>query len=322
MIRVLGREGERQGAWIGEPDVLGGDADQAPRDVEGILPPRQHAREPVERALDVRAPHRLVECRDEVEVLLAGFVVRGERFLEHGDDDVTGRGMRDTSCVDVLEDGFQTVEDSPRVALGILHERVYTVVIHASCIPHLTSRLRERSLDHGPDVVGGEGFEHEHTAPRQQRRRQLEAGILSCGTDQRDDATFDPRQERVLLSPVEPVDLVAEQDRPPPLVLESFLRLLDDLAHAPNALGDRGKRLELAVGVVRDQPGEGRLPRARWSPEDARAHVPSSDQIAQRLSGPEQMLLPEKVLEALRAHARREGLGRPGEQRRVRHRRS
>src|SRR2546429_831302 len=166
-----------------------------------------------------------------------------------------------------------------------------------------------------------EWLEHEHPAARQQRRRQLEAGVLRGGADQRDDAVLDPGEERVLLCPVEAVDLVAEQDRAASFVLETLLRQLDDLAHAGHPLGDRGKRLEVTIGVARDQAGEGRLARAGRAPEDARPHVAAPDQLAQRLPGAEQVLLAEKLLERLRPHPSRQWLGRALEQGRLRHER-
>src|SRR5256714_9274850 len=126
-------------------------------------------------------------------------------------------------------------------------------------------------------------LEHELPAARQQRGRQLEAGVLRGGADQRDDAVLDPGKKRVLLRPVEAVDLVAEQDRAASFVLETLLRLLDDLANAGPPFDDRGERLEVTIGVVRDQAREGRLARAGRAPEDARPHVATPDQLAQRL---------------------------------------
>src|SRR2546426_12835871 len=91
-------------------------------------------------------------------------------------------------------------------------------------------------------------LQHEHPTPRQQRLGQLEARVLGGSADQRDDAVLDPGEKGVLLRLVEAVDLVAEQDRAATLVLESLLRLLDDVAHPPHPLGDGGERLEVAGG--------------------------------------------------------------------------
>src|SRR5256884_7919304 len=131
-----------------------------------------------------------------------------------------------------------------------------------------------------------EGLEYEHPTARQQRRRQLEAGVLRGGPDQRDDAVLDPGEERVLLRPVEAVDLVAEQDRAASFVLETLLRQFDDLAHAGHPLRDRGERLEATIGVARDQARTGRLARAGRGPEEARPHDRPPHQPAPAIPGP------------------------------------
>src|SRR5438093_105319 len=118
---------------------------------------------------------------------------------------------------------------------------------------------------------------------------------------------------------VEAVDLIAEQDRAPPFVLEAVLGRLDDLAHPADPFRHRRERLEVTRGVARDDARQRRLTGARGAPEDARADVAAADQLAERLPGPEEMLLAEELLEGPRAHARGEGLGGAGEEGRVRH---
>src|SRR5438034_5317796 len=110
---------------------------------------------------------------------------------------------------------------------------------------------------------------------------------------------------------VEPVNLVAEENRAAAFVLEPLLRLLDDLPHPRHTLGHGRKRLELAGGVVGDETGERGLARAGGPPEDARPHVAAADQLPQGFAGPEQVLLTEEVFEAGRAHAGSEGLATP-----------
>ena len=57
---LAGGDGDAQRLRVGEADVLGGEADQAPRDVERILAGFEHAREPVERG--VRVASRAATC--------------------------------------------------------------------------------------------------------------------------------------------------------------------------------------------------------------------------------------------------------------------
>ena len=152
-------------------------------------------------------------------------------------------------------------------------------------------------------------LEHEHPATRQQRAPQLEARVLGRRADQGDRAALDPREERVLLRLVEVVDLVAEQDRAPPLVLKPLRRLLDDLPHPSHAFRDSRERLEVAIGVMGDDFGERRLSRARRPPEDAGSDLAPADQLAQGLPGTEQVLLAEELVQGGGPHAGREGLG-------------
>ena len=58
-----------------------------------------------------------------------------------------------------------------------------------------------------------ERLEHEHFRSREQRRVDLERGVLGRRADEDDVAGFDARQKRVLLRLVEAVNLVDEDDR-------------------------------------------------------------------------------------------------------------
>src|SRR6266516_3137434 len=84
----------------------------------------------------------------------------------------------------------------------------------------------DRPAHDGSDVLVRQRLEYEHAAARQQRRGQLEARGLARSADQGDDPVLDPGEKRVLLRPVEAMDLVAKQDRAPALVLKPLLRFL------------------------------------------------------------------------------------------------
>src|SRR5438270_2081115 len=106
------------------------------------------------------------------------------------------------------------------------------------------------------------------------------------------------------------MDLIAEEDRALPLILQPLLGFLDDFANAADALRHRRERLKVPVGVVGDDFGERRLAGARRPPEDAGPEVAAADQVPERFPGSQQMLLPEKLIKRLGAHPRGEGLGR------------
>src|SRR3989442_6089036 len=164
--------------------------------------------------------------------------------------------------------------------------------------------------DHSPDIRVVQWLEDEDATPRQQRARQLEGWILGRGADERDDAVLDPGEKRILLRLVEPMDLVAEEDRALPLILQPLLGLSDDFAHSRDAFGHRGKRLEVPVGIIRDDLGERSFAGARRGPEDARSQIAPADQIAERFPRTEEGLLTAELLDRLGAQARIERLGR------------
>jgi len=71
-----------QGLWIGEPDVLTGEDDDAARDEHRVLAGVDHPHEPIESGVGVRAAHALDERADRVVVLVAGAVVQETPALE------------------------------------------------------------------------------------------------------------------------------------------------------------------------------------------------------------------------------------------------
>src|SRR4029077_9580646 len=208
------------------------------------------------------------------------------------------------------------VQRAPGITLRVVDERVDGRPRERQPrLPDPFAGLFRAALDQGADMFRGELFQDEYATPGEQRAGELEARVLGGGPDQRDDAVLHPGKERILLGPVEPVNLVAEQDRAPPLILQALLGLLDDLAHARHALGDRGERLEMPVRVVRDDLGEGGFSRAGRPPEDAAALLPPADEIAQRASRPQEVFLAEEVAEGARAEARGQRLRRALEER-------
>jgi hypothetical protein len=82
---------------------------------------------------------------------------------------------------------------------------------------------------------------------------------------------LDVRQERVLLRLVEAVDLVDEQQRAAPVSAAAFLRFRDRFAHLRDAGEHRRERLEVQVGVLRDQQRQRGLADARRPPQQQRA---------------------------------------------------
>ena len=62
------------------------------------------------------------------------------------------------------------------------------------------------------DVLVSQRLQLDHAAARDERRVDLEVGVLGGGADEHHDAVFDGVEQRVLLRAREAVDLVDEQD--------------------------------------------------------------------------------------------------------------
>ena len=145
---------------------------------------------------------------------LLGLVVQRGAFLHR----VGQRGR-----VDPPGEGLHLLDHVQQVAVvTVCHrdERLPGIVIQRQ-------RRTEQLLGAGDEGAEGgvvETLEDEHLTAGQQRPVELEAGVFGGGADEDDRAGLDVGQERVLLSPVEPVDLVDEQQRALPALPPSSRR--------------------------------------------------------------------------------------------------
>ena len=116
--RVGGGDGQRQRLRIGEPDVFGGEADQPARHVHRVLAGLEHPRQPVERGVRIGVAQRLVQRRDDVEVLFAALVVEQGTLLEQLRDQRRVH-RRHAAARRVAGDELQRVQGDARVAAGV-----------------------------------------------------------------------------------------------------------------------------------------------------------------------------------------------------------
>ena len=212
--RVAGGNGDDQGLRVGVADVLRGKAHQASGHVHRILAGLDHARQPVDAGVWVAVAHRLVQRRHQVEVLLAVLVVAQRLALQcvlhqrEVDARATGRlGRRRYRQL-------QQIQGAARIAVGgpAIAERLRRDVRRLA--PETAVDVGERPFENADQRRLGERLEHEDLRAREQRRVHLEGRVLGRGADEHDVSGLDPRQERVLLRLVEPVDLVDEDDGP------------------------------------------------------------------------------------------------------------
>src|SRR5689334_2505761 len=90
------------------------------------------------------------------------------------------------------------------------------------------------------DVGDRERLEHEDLATGQERAGQTKAGILGGRSDESDGPSLHVRKKGILLSSIEPVDLIAKKNRTDPFE-QPTLRFLDDLPNPRDAFGHRAE---------------------------------------------------------------------------------
>ncbi len=151
-------------------------------------------------------------------------------------------------------------------------------------------------------------------ATREQRRIHLEVRVLRGGPDQRQQPFLDSRQQRVLLSLVEAVNLVEKQNRGTTATRSPLPRSLD---HGPDLSFpriDRRLLLEGAFGPGSSDPSQRRLASPGRSVQDRAMRMTRLDRRPQRRPGRQHMLLPDKLIQAPRPHPHRQrsiGSGNP-----------
>ena len=121
-----------------------------------------------------------------------------------------------------------------------------------------------------------------------------------------------------MLRSIEPVDLVAKEDRAAAFGLATQLGFANDLAHARHAFGDGTERHEGFVGVAGEQTRERGLAAPRWAPEHHARDRALLDRLAQRFAGAEQLLVPQEIVERFGTQPMGEGrrrgfIGRGGD---------
>ena len=187
------------------------------------------------------------------------------------------------------------VEEKAPVAVGLLQEAKPCPLVQRQPVPEMLL---------GPPEQGTQRFrpqplQHQHVAARDQSTRERERGILGRGPDQCYRAVLDLVQQPVLLGAVEAVDLVDEQQRPPPARPQPA-RLLVALAQVGDPGHHRRERQQRLIHLPRQQPGERGLPAARRPPQDQRGQPPPRQHPRQRRLGRQQVLLAHKLAQLRR----------------------
>ena len=166
VIGLLGVERDAQRLRIGIAHVLGGEAHEPPRDVQGILAGLEHAPEPVEGAVGIRVAQRLVEGRDEVVVLLTRLVVEEGLLLDGLADPFDG----DPAALE-LDGQLENVEGAACVAVREAGDEGQGVGIRRDLPGAEPVRdVVEGALEDAHDVGFGQRTKDIDPAAREERR--------------------------------------------------------------------------------------------------------------------------------------------------------
>ena len=214
--RLRRRDRDEQRLRVGVADVLGGEHDHAPRDEARVLAAFEHRGEVVDRRLHVARARRLDPRRDEVVVRVAALVV-DERPLARRVVDVA-RLERRRLRLRGLRRQLEDVQRVARVAAGAPRDQLLDLGGHLGA-------ERRRAAPHDLDKrLVRVGLELVHLRAGEERGVHLEVRVLGRRADQRHEPFLDAGEQRVLLRLVEAVDLVEEEDRPPPARAEPLAR--------------------------------------------------------------------------------------------------
>ena len=146
-------------------------------------------------------------------MLLARLVVHQHALL-HG---FGGDGLVDVlrAFDSKLRGDFKRVVGRAAVATGVARDQLQRLILRGDLHrAEATFFVLQCAAQQRGDLLPGERLQHIDPATREQRRDDLEGGILSGRADQSDCAALDIRQECVLLRLVEAVNLVDEENGP------------------------------------------------------------------------------------------------------------
>ena len=186
-------------ARVGDADVFPRHPHDAARQVFRVGAAVQHAAQPVQRGVRMRAAHGFVQRRYLVVEIVAALVeaarVQRERVLDEFARDVrrlrrVGRRLR----------LFQQVQEAPGVAVRVADEGLDGDVVELQV---RQAALGAGALQQLAHLVVVQRLQHVHLGARQQRRIDFERRVFRRRADQRDEAGFHERQQRVLLRLVE-----------------------------------------------------------------------------------------------------------------------
>ena len=126
----------------------------------------------------------------------------------------------------------------------------------------------QRHIQDPAGLFAGQGQQLEDPAAGNQRADHLEIGVLGGGADQHEGAVLHMRQQGILLGLVPAMDFIHEQDGLFLVHAPAFEGRIDDILQFGLA-GQHGRKgLEMGLGLVGDDLGQGGLAGAGRAPQD------------------------------------------------------
>ncbi len=256
---------------IGQADIFHRRAHQTAGDIERLLTARQHARQPVKRCIRIGTADRFMQRRDDVVMLLPRLVVERHAPLHHIHQPGGIERLDDLQAGDFL----RQIEQIAAIAIRHRPQARARVCVELELLAIMAFDPRQQRFQRR--II--QPAQHQHLGPRQQCAVQFKGRVFRGGADQHNSAVFHYRQETILLTAVETMNLVDEQKC-----------ALAHLAAGPGGfkcllqIGDAGKHrrqlLEMQVEGGGQQPRDGGLAGARRPPQNDRMRPRRRDHAA------------------------------------------
>ena len=163
------------------------------------------------------------------------------------------------------------------IAIGHAHQYRPRLLVERQVISLSRLRTHQQRLD----TVRPERMEGKHTRTRQKRGIELKRWVFCCRAHQNHCPVFHDGQKRVLLRPVETVNLIDEQQCLP-TVRPSQPRRFEHFFQIGHTGEDCRYLFEGEIGFSRQQPGNGCFSSTGRSPEDHAAQRARPDHARQR----------------------------------------
>ena len=211
------------------------------------------------------------------------------------DDLLQGRGVEHLAVAGGAQHVFGEGERGATVAVGHARQHGAGLGVERQRAAELGLGAGEQALDR--HLV--ERLEHQYVGSRQERGVELERRVLGGGADQHDGAVLHHGEETVELGAIEAMDLVDEEQRAPTQGAAAARRL-EHLLEIGDAGEDRRDLLELEIGLVGEEAGDGGLAGAGRPPEDQRAERARAQHASDGAVGADEVVLADHLGEGSR----------------------